>query len=245
MNKKFFINILSLVLFFILFAFVVWPKISETLEVRKEHLAIKEEIADLDKTIAKIESLGQELEKNIEDQRTVSEYLPAVRGDEFLVNYLDSIALTEGISLSNIEIEKKEVNSAIETSLQAGNLLNESPKPIFETAKFDFFANYEKIVTLLRKFDNLKRFNKVSDLKITKIYPEDNKGDASLNFLQIKLSLDFNHLKKITSQSEIGEKLFAKDNFDQATLAKIKNKAINGANNPNNTTSGRSNPFIP
>lgn len=258
MNKKFFINILSLILFSVLAGFIVWPKISETLEVRKKHLAVGGEIADLVKTIEKIESLGQELEKNIENQKTVSEYLPSARGDEFLINYLDSIAYAEGVSLSNIGINKKEAVLMAETSLQPELGNNQtvsqldillatavSPKPVFETAQFKFLVNYEKVVALLRKFNSLKRFNEVSDLKITKIYPENNKGDASLNLLQVEMGLDFNHLKKITSQSEIGKNLFSREDFDQATLANIKSKAINGANDLDDRTNGRNNPFIP
>ena len=117
MKKKFFINILSLFLFFVLFASFIWPKISETLKTREKQLALKERITDLDKKTEKIESLGQELEKNIEDQAAISEYLPSVRGDEFLINYLDNIAYVEGVSFSNIEIREKESNITAEALL--------------------------------------------------------------------------------------------------------------------------------
>jgi hypothetical protein len=244
MKKKFLINTISLIFLFAFCVSFVWPKISETLEIRKEQGALNQKMADLDKKTGKIEFLGQELEKNIEDQEIVSKYIPPARGDEFLINYLDSVALAEGISPGNIGIKKKE--SDVITQEESGALtITASPKPVFETAKFNFFASYEKIVTLLKKFDGLERFNEVSYLKITKVYPENNKEDANLNFLQVELSLDFNHLKKITSQAEIDENLFNKDGFDQEVLAKIKNKAINGANNPDGRTDGRKNIFVP
>lgn len=259
MNKKLFINIISLFLFFTLFTSFVWPKISEVLESRKKQVALNESIAELERKTEKIESLGQELERSIENQEIISEYLPSVRGDEFLINYLDNIAYTEEVSFRNLRIEKKGPSSATEVLLQTEqentqtssqeeaviSLAAVSPKPVFETTRFNFFASYEKIITLLRKFDGLKRFNEVSYLKIVKTYPKDSKGDASLNFLQVELGLDFNHLKKIASQSEISGDLFNSENFDQEVLAKIKSKAINGANNPDSKTDGRNNPFIP
>jgi len=259
MNKKLFINIISLFLFFALFTSFVWPKISEVLESRKKQAALDEKMADLDRKTEKIESLGQELEKNVEDQKIISEYLPSIRGDEFLINYLDNIAYTEEVSFRNIRIEKKGPSITAEVLLQAEQenaqtssqeesaslLAVTSPKPVFETTRFNFFASYEKIMTLLRKFDGLKRFNEISYLKIIKTYPKDSKGDASLNFLQVELGLDFNHLKKIASQSEISGDLFNSENFDQEVLTKIKSKAINGANDPDSKTDGRNNPFIP
>ncbi len=199
------------------------------------------------------------MENNIGNQELVLKYIPAVRGDEFLINYLNSIAYAEGISLSDIAIEEKKSDlpaevSAPDDSKNRASLSQEgletlstavSPKPVFETVNFNLFASYEKIMTLLNKFDGLKRFNEVASLKIIKTYPKDNKGDASLNFLQVELGLDFNQLKKITSQAEVSENLLNAKNFDQETLVKIKNKAINGVNDPEGRADGRSNPFIP
>jgi len=255
MKKKFFINIVSLGLFLVLFSSFVWPKISETLEIREKQVILKEEIADLDEKTKKIESLSQELAGNLEEQELVLRYIPPSRGDEFLVNYLNSIAYAEGISLSDIAIEEKKNDPSegvlAPTNLRDGSNLSQersggmNPKPVFETVSFNLFASYEKIMILLKKFDGLKRFNGVAYLKIIKTYPKDNKENASLNFLQVELGLDFNHLKKIVSQTEIGENLFSQDRFDQETLVKIKSKAINGANDPDGKTNGRSNPFIP
>lgn len=255
MKKKFFINIFSLIFFFVLFIFFIWPKISETLETRKKQAILVEQIADLDKKTEKIESLSQGLAGNVENQELILKYIPSARGDEFLISYLDSVAYAEGISLSDIAIEEKKsalpeealapTNPENESALSSEGLEPVNPKPVFETVKFNLFASYEKIMILLKKLDGLKRFNEVSSLKIVKTYPKDNKKDASLNFLQVELGLDFNHLKKIASQAEIGEDLLSKESFDQETLTKIKNKAINEANNPDSQTNGRSNPFIP
>jgi hypothetical protein len=169
---------------------------------------------------------------------------------------LDNIAFTEEVSFSNIGIKKNATTEVLLKPEQGSEQIASqegpevlpvviSPKPVFETAKFNFFASYEKIINLLIKFDGLKRFNEVSSLKITKVYPQDNKEDVSLNFLQVELSLDFNHLKKIASQAEISEDLFSTESFDQETLAKIKSKAINGVNDPDSRTDGRKNLFIP
>ena len=259
MKKKLLINIFSLLLFFVLVAIFIWPKVSETLESREKQTALNEKITDLDNKTERIGLLGQKLEKNIEDQKAVSEYLPLARGDEYLINYLENIASAEGVSLKDVGIKKKEaliaasaplaVDLESNTASSPGGLETlpavASPTPVFETVDFSFFASYEKMADLLRKFDGLKRFNRISSLKIVKTYPEGNKKDAGLNFLQVKLGLDFNHLKKITSQAEISGNLLSKDNFDQETLTKIKNKAINGANNPDGNTDGRNNPFIP
>ncbi|MBU2028287.1 hypothetical protein KJ761_00130 [Patescibacteria group bacterium] len=259
MKKKFFINIFSLVLFLVLFVSFIWPKISLILENREKQLALEQEIADLDKKAEKVESLSQELANNVENQELVLEYIPLTRGDEFLVNYLNGVAYTEGLSLSDIVIEEKKSNLPGEIlapigleggagSTQGGTELLPviaSPKPVFETVSLNFFASYEKAMVLLRKLDGLKRFNEISYLKITKTYPQENKENADLNFLQIELSLDFNHLKKIASQAEIGETLFSREDFDQEVLAKIKNKAINGVDDLDDKTDGRINPFIP
>lgn len=262
MKKKFFINIFSLLLFFVFFIAFIWPKISETLEARGKQAAAATQIADLNKKAEIIESLSQKLSGDMENQEAVLQYIPSVKGDEFLINYLNSVTYAEGVTLNDVMIEEKIsalplpvenlalTDSGSEAALLPGEAANTlpvvaiSPKPVFETANFNFFTSYEKVLTLLKKFDGLKRSNEVVSLKIIKTYPKDNEGDASLNFLQVDLGLDFNYLKKIDSQAEISENIFNKESFDQDTLTKIKTRAINEAIDPDSKTDGRNNPFI-
>jgi hypothetical protein len=254
MKKKLFINIFSL-LCFVFFVAFIWPKISEMLEAREKQAAIVTQIADLNKKAEIIESLSQKLSGDMENQEAVLQYIPSIKGDEFLINYLNSVTYAEGVTLNDAMIEEKisvlplpvENLALTDSGSEAANALPVvaiSPKPVFETANFNFFTSYEKVLTLLKKFDGLKRSNEVVSLKIIKTYPKDNEGDASLNFLQVDLGLDFNYLKKIDSQAEISENIFNKESFDQDTLTKIKTRAINEAIDPDSKTDGRSNPFI-
>ena len=87
MKQKFFINVLSLILFCIVFISFVWPKISTVLEGREKQAVLKEKMTTLNEKTAAIESLNRELENNIGNQELVLKYIPAVRGDEFLINY--------------------------------------------------------------------------------------------------------------------------------------------------------------
>lgn len=257
MKKKLFINIFSL-LCFVFFVAFIWPKISEMLEAREKQAAIVTQIADLNKKAEIIESLSQKLSGDMENQEAVLQYIPSVKDDEFLINYLDSVTNAEGVTLNDVMIKEKISdlppieNLALTDSGsvlpgEAANALQVaavSPKPVFETANFNFLTSYEKVLTLLRKLDGLKRSNEVVSLKIIKTYPKDNEGDASLNFLRVDLGLDFNYLKKIDSQAEISENIFNKESFNQDILTKIKARAINEAIGPDSKTDGRNNPFI-
>lgn len=254
MKKKFFINIFSLLIFFVFFVAFIWPKISETLKAREKQTTVVTQIADLNKKAEIIESLSQKLSGDMENQEAVLQYVPSIKGDEFLINYLNSVTYAEGVTLNDVAIKEKKDALSEEASAPidpvSGVVLTDalsvatSPKPVFETANFNFFTSYEKVLTLLKKFDGLKRSNEVVSLKIIKTYPKDNEGDASLNFLQVDLGLDFNYLKKIDSQVEISENIFNKESFDQDTLTKIKTRAINEAIDLDSKTDGRSNPFI-
>jgi hypothetical protein len=183
----------------------------------------------------------------------VLKYIPTSRSEDFLINYLDGISYAEGIGIRDVVLKEKKTDDSLYQAIpENGQIYQEgilplpvSPQPVFLTVKFNLFSSYEKIITLLEKIDGLKRFNETTYLKIAKTYPEDNKEDATLNFLQVELGLDFNYLKKIASQSEVGEDIFKKEGFDSEVLKKIEGRAVNDVADPESQSDGRSNPFTP
>lgn len=253
MRKKFVINLITFLLVIIFGVSVIWPEFSLILENRKNLKDVKEKLAVLAQKSQKIEQLSQELSQNPKNQETVLKYIPISRNEDFLINYLNGIFYAEGIGIRDIALEEKKIDTSLIQAIPEngqiypeGSLpLQASPQPVFLTAKFNFFSSYEKITALLGKIDDLKRFNETIYLKIAKTYPEDKKEDATLNFLQVELGLDFNYLKKIASQSEVGEDIFKKEGFDSEVLKKIEEKAVNDVADPESQSDGRSNPFTP
>lgn len=253
MRKKFVINFITLLLILVFGIAVIRPEFSQMMENRKSFAAVKEKVAALDQKAQKIEQLNQELSQNPKNQETVLKYIPTSRSEDLLINYLDGIFYTEGVVIKNVALKDKETNlSATPAIVESRQLvsggaqsLRVSPQPVFLTANFDFFSSYEKIIALLGKINGLKRSNGTTYLKIAKTYPEGKKEDATLNFLQVEWGLDFNYLKKIASQSEVGEDIFQKESFDREVLKNIETKAINDVGGPDSRTDGRSNPFIP
>jgi hypothetical protein len=253
MRKKFVINFITLLLVVIIGLAVIWPEFSKILVSRKNLDAMEEKLTALIQKSQKIEQLNQELSQNPKNQETVLKYIPTTRSEDFLINYLDGIAYTEGIGIRDVVLADKDVNNLLSQSMVDGSqVLAEgalpaqiSPRPIFLTAKLKFFSDYEKVGALLKKIDGLKRSNESTYLKITKTYPADNDKDASLDFLQVELGLDFNYMKKIASQAEIGAEIFEKESFDNEIIKNIEAKAINNVNGPENGSDGRNNPFIP
>lgn len=270
MRKKFVINLITFLLVIIFGVSIIWPEFSLILENRKNLKDVEEKLAVLTQKSQKIEQLSQELSQNPKNQETVLKYIPISRNEDFLINYLNGIFYAEGIGIRDVALEEKKIDTSLaqaipengqiypegslslQTNLQDGQIysgeslpLQASPQPVFLTAKFNFFSSYEKITALLGKIDGLKRFNETIYLKIAKTYPEDKKEDATLNFLQVELGLDFNYLKKIASQSEVGEDIFKKEGFDSEVLKNIEEKAVNDVADPESQSDGRSNPFTP
>jgi len=253
MKKNLVISFATLLTVIVLGISIIKPEFSQILENRKNLKDIKEKLAVLNQKSQKIEQLNQELSQNPKNQETVLKYIPITRSEDFLINYLDGISYSEGVGLKDIVLGEKNANNSLSRAVPANNQaypggdlsLQTSPQPVFFTVKFNFSSNYEKIITFLEKIDSLKRFNGTTYLKITKNYPEDKKEDATLDSLQVDLGLDFNYLKKIASQSEVGEDIFKKEGFDSEVLKNIEKRAVNDISGPENKSDGRSNPFIP
>lgn len=253
MRKKFVINFITLLVILIFGIALIRPEVSQVLANRKDLSALREKLAGLNQKAQKIEQLNQELSQNPKNQETVLKYIPVSRSEDSLINYLDGVSYAEGIGIKNVVLSEKSSNDSTIPVVSEDNQgypegtlpLALSPQPVFLTTKLDFFSSYEKVIVLLEKINGLKRFNETTYLKITKTYPEDKKEDASLNFLQVELGLDFNYLKKIASQSEVGDDIFKKEGFDNEVLKKIEEKAVNDAVGPENKSDGRNNPFIP
>lgn len=253
MRKKFVINFITLLVILIFGIALIRPEVSQVLANRKDLSALREKLAGLNQKAQKIEQLNQELSQNPKNQETVLKYIPVSRSEDSLINYLDGVSYAEGIGIKNVVLSEKSSNDSTIPVVSEDNQgypegtlpLVLSPQPVFLTTKLDFFSSYEKVIVLLEKINGLKRFNETTYLKITKTYPEDKKEDASLNFLQVELGLDFNYLKKIASQSEVGDDIFKKEGFDNEVLKKIEEKAVNDAVGPENKSDGRNNPFIP
>lgn len=232
-----------------------------------------QKLAEAQEKNKKADKLVESFNNATEDQKVIFNYLPKEKKEDEIINTIDTIAFTEGVALYNFSITDAARNSsadlpvnipgtsylptssaAPQTSMDENGIPTASPIPgaespiVYPSANetnvgLEFVTNYEKLKSFLTKISNLKRFNKVNSLKISKATMAEGKTDP--NSLQIDLNLNFNYLLLSSSRSILNEMTFQVKDFDNEAISAIKNKLNTDIIPVNIGQKGKTNPFLP
>jgi predicted DNA binding CopG/RHH family protein len=246
MKVKILLVPLFLVISIILVIWLVYPAYIDLKLKNKELSEVKNKVSDMDLKLQKTIKLMSTLNENTEEQRIIYDFLPDSQKEEDVIDSLNNIASSEGVSIAALSVERPKVSLKSIQTTEENSLGNKGFTPSAKIKNFEvsfkILGNYEKIKNVIKKINQAKRFNEINYFAIAK----NNGQEASSELLSLNLIMNFNYLEKIKSVSLVDNKIFSSGKFNTATL--LEDLAKYRAGYVSRLTvgeTGKSNPFLP
>jgi len=237
-------------LILVIIIFSIWVLAPTYFSVKEELVKLDEasrKVNDINDKMQKAAKLNEELLSRSVEQKTLTEYLPESREEDQIVNYFNDLVLRAGMVAFDFSVTPKKIQAAVPQVDAAGVPLTEAVVvPVVEYADVNLGAagTYEKIKDFLGKLDNIKRFNKISTIKISRA-PANESENAVSNSLLMTATTGFGYLQKIKSVNNIDSQSLVSDKFDLAVVDYIKSGKNTEISDLTLDTAGKSNPFTP
>lgn len=254
MNAKMLLTPLLIVIIIAALIWFVYPAFSNGTDgVKEKYEKLKKEEAKyeglknknqhVEKIFSEISSLGA-------DKDVLYKFIPEKIKEEEMVDNLNYLASSSGISISQISINQSAIQSTAKPVVADGesvdnlNSFRTSPQNI--KASVILAGNYEKIKSFFEKLDKLERFSNFSKLEISKI-PAAGENEAAPDILSVKTDIDFNYLEKAKlSDANASDPIFSPDSkLNLDIISEIKDKKTTDILNLDAGQKGKANPFMP
>lgn len=237
-------------LILVIIVFSIWVLAPGYFEVKEDLVRLGEanqKVSDINDKLQKAGKLNEELLSRSAEQKMLTEYLPESREEDKIINYFNDLVLRAGLVAFDFSVAPKKIQIAAPKVDATGvPLVETSVTPVVEYANVNLGASgtYEKIADFLRKLDNIKRFNKISTIKISKTTANEN-GDVPAGSLMMTATTGFGYLEKIKSVSNINSDSLISEKFDLAVVDYIKSDKNTEISDLTLEAKGKSNPFMP
>lgn len=230
-------------------AFSIWV-------LAPSYFTMKEEVGKLDEASRKADDiknkletaskLSQELTERGEEQKTVTQYLPENKEEEKVINYFNDLVLRQGMAILDFSIIPRASQLVVPTTDASGMPIeiDTTPTVQYVDVNFTVAGAYEKLKDFLSKLDNIKRFNNISMISISKGSAGESET-ASSDSLMIEATTGFGYLEKIKTVSNINNKALASEKFDLSIVDYLKNSKNTETTELNLDAAGKNNPFTP
>lgn len=250
--KILFFPIILVVVIYVSIAFT-WPEYEASAQARADLGQKQQSLNEVRAKRANIDSLKNSLNQNQENEKIIKTYLPAVTQEEKIINAIDRIATSAGVSLGALSVASSQPKA-----VQASPVIAEdnSPSLLGSVGKTDNIAagadvlpevNAELLFTdssisvigeygYIKDFiDQLNRIGVYSTIESVSISKQDPKATA----LSAQITAKFGHLTKFKHKRSLGNKLDFSVANDIAKLVAGTPEA------PKAETVGTVNPFLP
>ena len=204
---------------------IIWFIVPRYDAVRKNEVKLNEtsmKLQDMERKSSNAASLLASLNGNSEDQNLIVKYFPEKKQDEYVVASINSLAATNGVTISGLSFSEDVVMQDI--SVLYDDLGNEIPAEVNPVKTFRISigatGSYEKIRQFLFSLASINKLNEIDSISIGKESNVD-----SPDALVLKADLTFKYLDKIVSVATINEEFFASGEFDMSVAQDIRNKA--------------------
>jgi len=245
-----------------IFIWLLYPTFSEFREKKNDLLEAQNQVADIETKLEKTSILKKELSNNSLNQEMIYSFLPEAQNEEEVIDILNNIAASEGVSISSISIDKPKAliePTRVSTEDSGANSLSASGFSVgSENAEANTFVpsanvrnfiasmrvsgSYERIRNVIGKLNKTKRFNRIRVLSINK----NNNQDNDANVLSLDLEINFNYLEKVKTVNSLNNQIFTSGKFNLASVIESLEQYRTGyISNLNSGNSGKSNPFLP
>lgn len=242
----------------------VWPQY-QTLLNERTNLKTKEKILQETKQKKQnIERLTESLNQNKDKEGFVLAFLPVKRNDEDIINGLNYLATSAGVSLNSITVEKNKNQNV--ASVTSGQEATGSKDVLFATApasensaaaytpkmqtvkiKASIFGNYENIKTFLEQVYKMEMYNNLVSYAISSSKQSQVEGKpASLSpVLTAVLEIDFGSLAKIQVGADLANPVFSAAGLNLEAYNKLSGLVSRNIPAIEVSGQGRANPFLP
>jgi hypothetical protein len=254
----------------ILLIWVIYPAYSSPLtnDGLAEKLAQlsqeKDKMVQVKQKSKNVDILNSQLSSESDRKAIVMKYVPETAKEEEIIDNLNFIATSEGLSVFNLSVIKdkdSEISDAQTVPSAAGGTLaspassdssivsdvpvmSVRPKPSNLTVQYSVIGNYDKIKNVLEKVYGFERFNKVISLEIKKPTSSEGKAETG-DALEADAILSFKFIKKISTLADLEDPAFSNSKFDLAVTEKIRTEKRVNALNLEAGSTGKTNPFTP
>jgi hypothetical protein len=229
----------------------VWPSISDARTANALYLQKQAELGQLEEKQQKIDDINNKITNDSVSIQLLSGYLPKTRTEEQVLNNINFIATSAGVSLANIALTnvppvvKQQQDDA--PVLDGGQPLIADPTmPVvaldaetllgFTSAKISASGSYENLQMFVDKLQHSGTHGKLKSFSIEK-----NKAEGGQGLLVADLVIDFGYLSPIKFDNQMLATFVP--TFDSAAVEPLKNfvSQKNQAIDIGNT--GKTNPF--
>lgn len=264
------VKILLIPLFLLIAVLVlIWVVAPQFSIVKERYIELSQKKADVEKTqekIATANSLKEELERSQENKEVVENFLPGQMEVEEIIDNLNYIAATEGVSIATLSLDQPEksliVPGTVGTGTSAaalggsvGSTEDGSPRvvtPIEKVVEFNanygVIGEYTNVKNVISKLYRLKRFNRISKLNIEKINPQnvgEGENQVSNSSLKVEMEIAFTYLAKESRLTDIDNQVFSRGSFSLDVLPQIDQRKTLEVLETIVPQSGKANPFLP
>jgi Tfp pilus assembly protein PilO len=245
-----------------LLIWVLWPNYVEFQMQRKELKKSQEKLNDMQEKTKKADALKAELQGEASQKEVLRKYIPVTAEEESIIENLRTLALGEGLFIDGVSFSNSDKDTSGSTDasvvvrdaagITASIVENgEASEPVQEASasmkkeiivSTEVVGSYEKIKSFLQKLSNLKRFNNVVSLKISKLAATVS-APATGN-LQADLAVNFVYQKEAEIVN-VNNNIFTDGKFNTEVVEKLKRDLKTDVVKVEKIETGRQNPFTP
>ena len=256
MNVKILLTPLIIIVAITLAIWFVYPAYSNGVDGAKEKLeklrneeskfeGIQNKNKRVEKLFAELSSLGS-------DKDVLYQFIPEKNREEEIIDNLNYLASTSGVSISKFVITQSAANANIVKPVNlnddSGGFTMSSPLPQNIKVSVSLAGSYENIRNFLDKIDKFERYADFSGLQISKNLANNaERESASLDILSVTASIDFNFLEKVKlSEFNADDPIFSENSpLNLSAITDIKNKKTMDVLKLDVGQKGKTNPFMP
>ncbi|MEK7598208.1 MAG: hypothetical protein AAB487_00550 [Patescibacteria group bacterium] len=237
-------------LILVIIIFSIWVLAPSYFAVKEDLVQLDEanrKVSDINNKLQKAGKLNEDLLNRSEEQKMLTEYLPESREEDKIINYFNDLVLRAGLVAFDFSVAPKKIKMIAPMVDAAGVPLPAAGiTPAVEYADVNLGASgtYEKIKDFLGKLDNIKRFNKISTIRISHAAANES-GNVPAGGLTMTATTGFGYLEKIKSVSNINSDALISEKFDLAVIDYIKSDKNTEISDLTLEAKGKSNPFMP
>ncbi len=212
---------LAIVAILVIAIWIIAPEYSAMKVMQTKLDEANKKLADVESKKSNAASLLESLNSNAAYQKTITEYLPEKKQDEYVVASINSLAAASGVAISGIGFAEDDAMQSV--AVLYDDLGKEIPadKNVLRKIKssIGISGKYDQIRKFLFSLTTIKRLNGFDTLTIAKGTTE------TPDILTAKAEMTFSYLNKIETVDKVNESFFASGQFDADIVNDIHKKA--------------------
>lgn len=225
----------------------VWPEFESMKTKKSEYVKNQETLNNMLERRNNVKTLSKDLEINKERKDLIMGYLPLAKSEERIVDSLNYLSTSVGVSIVNISVNNKEAAAGASQQVEGGAAASEVR---IAGAVVSVMGEYDKILMYLDQIQRSNLYNVITSVNISKQESVQAKtGDESAvapnaDLLKAEIAVDFGYMP-ITQKANYSASVLEKSKFNFAFADDLKTLISQKVPDIQSEKSGKNNPFLP